>query len=68
MILQRIWIIGGVAGFEPRTSALEVWCATIEPPHLQGRKEPDETFRYKIFRNLYVEKFRNNNRVSGTKI
>ena len=25
----------GDAGFEPRTSAPEVWCATNEPPHLQ---------------------------------
>ena len=32
MILQRIRIIVGDAGFEPGTS--EVWCATNEPSHL----------------------------------
>ena len=35
MILQRIRIIVGDTGFEPGTSAPEVWCATNEPPHLQ---------------------------------
>ena len=35
MILQRIGIIEGDAGFEPRASAPEVCCATNEPPHLQ---------------------------------
>ena len=34
MILQRIRIIVGDAGFEPGTSAPQVWCATYEPPHL----------------------------------
>ena len=34
MILQRIRIIVVDAGFEPRTSAPEVWCATNEPLHL----------------------------------
>ena len=34
MILQRIGIIVGDAGFEPGTSAPDVWCATNEPPHL----------------------------------
>ena len=34
MILQRIRIIVGDAGFEPGTSAPEVWCATNEPPHV----------------------------------
>ena len=34
MILQCIRIIVGNAGFEPGTSASEVWCATNEPPHL----------------------------------
>ena len=34
IILQRIRIIVGDAGFEPKTSAPEVWCATNEPPHL----------------------------------
>ena len=34
MILQRIRIIVGDAGFEPGTSAPEVWCATNKPPHL----------------------------------
>ena len=33
MILQRIRIIVGDAGFESGTSAPEVWCATNEPPH-----------------------------------
>ena len=33
MILQRIRIIVGDAGFEPGTSAPEVWCAKNEPPH-----------------------------------
>ena len=33
MILQRIKIIVVDAGFEPGTSAPEVWCATNEPPH-----------------------------------
>ena len=33
MILQRIRIIVGHVGFEPGTSAPEVWCATNEPPH-----------------------------------
>ena len=32
MILQRIRIIVVDAGFEPGTSAPEVWCATNEPP------------------------------------
>ena len=32
IILQRIRVIVGYAGFEPETSA--VWCATNEPPHL----------------------------------
>ena len=40
MILQRIRIIVGDAGFEPRTSAPEVWCATNEPPHLSYYKFP----------------------------
>ena len=35
MILQRIRIIVGDAGFESGPSAPEVWCATNEPPHLQ---------------------------------
>ena len=35
MILQRIRIIVEDAGFEPGTSAPEVWCSTNEPPHLQ---------------------------------
>ena len=35
MILQRIRIIVVDAGFEPGTSAPEVWRATNEPPHLQ---------------------------------
>ena len=34
MILQHIRIIGGDAGFEPGTSAIEVLCATNEPPHV----------------------------------
>ena len=34
MILQRTRIIVGDAGFEPRTSAPEIWCASNEPPHL----------------------------------
>ena len=34
MILQRISIIVGDAGLEAWTSALEVWRATNEPPHL----------------------------------
>ena len=34
LALQRIIIIVGDAGFEPKTSAPEVWCATNEPPHL----------------------------------
>ena len=34
MILQRIRIIVVDAGFEPGTSAPEVWRATNEPPHL----------------------------------
>ena len=34
MILQRIRIIVGDAGFEPGTSAPEIWRATNEPPHL----------------------------------
>ena len=33
MILQRIKIIMGDAGFDPGTSAPEVWCATAEPSH-----------------------------------
>ena len=33
MILQRPRIIEGDAGFEPGTSASEVWRATNEPPH-----------------------------------
>ena len=35
MILQRIRIIVVDAGFEPGTSALEVWRANNEPTHLQ---------------------------------
>ena len=34
MILQRPRIIVGDAGFEPRTTASEVWRATNETPHL----------------------------------
>ena len=34
LIQQRIRIIVGEAGFEPGTSAPEVWCAANEPPHL----------------------------------
>ena len=40
MILQRIRIILVDTGFEPVTSAPEVWCATNEPPHLQARILP----------------------------
>ena len=36
MILQRIRIIVVDAGFEPGTSAIEVWRTTNEPPHLQS--------------------------------
>ena len=36
MILQRIKIIMGEAGFEPGTSAPKAWCASNEPPHLQN--------------------------------
>ena len=36
MILQRIRIMVVDAGFEPGTSAQEVWRATNEPPHLQS--------------------------------
>ena len=43
MILQRIRIIVGDAGFEPETSAPEVWCATNEPPHLQGILHGDQS-------------------------
>ena len=35
MILQHIRITVVDAGFEPGTSATEVWCAANEPPHLQ---------------------------------
>ena len=36
MILQRIRIIeGDDAGFEPRTSAPEVWCATYMSHHIK---------------------------------
>ena len=38
MILQRIKIIVGNAGFEPGTSAPKVWCTTNEPPHLSSKK------------------------------
>ena len=31
--MQRIRIIVENAGFEPRTSASEVWCASYEPPY-----------------------------------
>ena len=34
MILQGIRIIVVDSGFEPKSSAPEVWCATNEPPHL----------------------------------
>ena len=34
MILQRIRILVGYAGFEPGTSAPEIWCASKVPPHL----------------------------------
>ena len=34
MIPQRIRIFLGDAGYEPGTSASEVWCTTNEPPHL----------------------------------
>ena len=34
MILQRPRIIVGDSGFEPGTSASEVWRAASEPPHL----------------------------------
>ena len=37
MILQRIRIIVVDAGFEPGTSAPEVWRATNEPPHLRSQ-------------------------------
>ena len=36
MILQRIRIITGDAGFKPGTSAPEVWFITNEPPYLLG--------------------------------
>ena len=36
MILQRIRITVVDAGFEPGTSATEVWLTTNEPPHLQN--------------------------------
>ena len=36
IILQRIRIIVVDAGFEPGTSAPEVWRATNEPPHLHN--------------------------------
>ena len=37
MILQRIRIIVVDAGFEPGTSAPEVWCAVNKPPHLLNK-------------------------------
>ena len=43
-ILQRFRIIVGDFGFEPGTSAQEVWCATNEPPHLH----------LKLFKSLLV--------------
>ena len=46
MILQRIWVIVGDAGFEPGTSASEVWHASNEPPHL--------LFCFKQLRQLLV--------------
>ena len=36
MILQRLRIVLVDAGFEPGTSAPEVWCATNEPPPLNA--------------------------------
>ena len=46
MILQRTRTIVVDAGFEPGTSASEVWCATNEPPHL--RMANYITFKEKI--------------------
>ena len=53
MILQRIRIIVGDAGFEPRTSASEVWCATNEPPHLHRGNKIIEVELFNI--NLFGE-------------
>ena len=51
IILQRIRIIVGDAGFEPKTSAPEVWCATNEPPKLQvqNNSNPSQIFCYPIY-------------------
>ena len=45
MTPQRIRIIAVDAGFEPGTSAPEVWRATNEPPHLLNLGTWDEILR-----------------------
>ena len=44
MILQRIRITVKDAGFEPETSAPQVWCATDEPSHRQDVE--DELYQH----------------------
>ena len=52
MILQRPRIIVGDAGFEPGTSAPEVWRTASEPPHLH---EPTHLFILALcLRNIFI--------------
>ena len=51
MILQRIRIIVGDAGFESGTSAPEVWCATTTSHHISS------LFCIGYFTNLYKDKY-----------
>ena len=55
MILQRLRIIVEDAGFEPWTSAPEVWCATNEPPHLLSKSHhiSGKELRKKIIQKCY---------------
>ena len=53
MILQRIRIIVGDAGFEPGTSAPEVWCATNVPLHrIEVIVRQHNYMEYAMFENL----------------
>ena len=53
MILQRIRIIVGDAGFEPGASASEVWCATNEPPHrIEVIVRQHNYMKYEMFEKL----------------
>ena len=57
MILQRIMIILGDAGFEPATSAPEVWCATNEPPYTYHHFNYSNLYPFSTFRHWFLSTY-----------